>query len=76
VLAWLLSHGIRPMLGGSRVDQLDSALDGVALRLTDGQRDRLDTADRYAWANPYPQVQVPSAEVAEPVELPATGRPA
>jgi aryl-alcohol dehydrogenase-like predicted oxidoreductase len=28
VLAWLLSRGVRPMLGGSKVHQLDAALDG------------------------------------------------
>jgi len=54
VLAWLLTQGLRPMLGGSRVDQLDAALDGVALRLTPEQRERLDAADRFRWADPYP----------------------
>jgi len=54
VLAWLLTQGVRPMLGGSRVDQLDAALDGVALSLTPEQRERLDAADRSAWADPYP----------------------
>lgn len=53
VLAWLLSRGLRPMLGGSKVGQLDSALDGVALTLDAGQLHRLDTADRFAWASPY-----------------------
>src|SRR5688572_2720587 len=38
VLAWLRSHGIRPMLGGSKVYQLDAALDGVALELTADQQ--------------------------------------
>jgi hypothetical protein len=42
------------MLGGSKVDQLDAALDGVALRLTPEQRERLDAADRFRWADPYP----------------------
>jgi aryl-alcohol dehydrogenase-like predicted oxidoreductase len=55
VLAWLLSRGIRPMLGGSKPSQLDSALDGVALELNDEQRQRLDAADHSAWATPYPQ---------------------
>ncbi|MEV0560904.1 aldo/keto reductase [Dactylosporangium sp. NPDC050588] len=53
VLAWLLSHGLRPMLGGSKVDQLDSALDGVALALSADQLARLDAADRFDWADPY-----------------------
>jgi aryl-alcohol dehydrogenase-like predicted oxidoreductase len=33
VLAWLLAHGIRPILGGSKLHQLDSALEGVRLEL-------------------------------------------
>ncbi|MET0424093.1 MAG: aldo/keto reductase [Actinoplanes sp.] len=56
VLAWLLSRGIRPMLGGSKLHQLDSALDGVALTLTAEQRERLDAVDRAAWADPYNQL--------------------
>jgi aryl-alcohol dehydrogenase-like predicted oxidoreductase len=44
VLAWFVSHGIRPILGGSRLDQLDAALDAVALDLTADQLERLDTA--------------------------------
>ncbi|WIM94331.1 aldo/keto reductase [Actinoplanes oblitus] len=55
VLAWLLSHDIRPMLGGSKVHQLDSAFDGVALELTPEQVERLDAADRSTWADPYPR---------------------
>ncbi|MET8360805.1 aldo/keto reductase [Micromonospora sp. NPDC005171] len=53
VLAWLLSRGIRPMLGGSKPSQLDSALDGVTLKLDDEQVRRLDAADHSAWADPY-----------------------
>ncbi|MEV0901898.1 aldo/keto reductase [Actinoplanes sp. NPDC049802] len=53
VLAWLLSRGIRPMLGGSKIDQLDSAFDGVALKLDDDQVHRLDAVDRSDWADPY-----------------------
>ncbi|GAB3825323.1 aldo-keto reductase family protein [Dactylosporangium cerinum] len=53
VLAWLLSRGIRPMLGGSKLDQLDAALDGVELKLTPDQVERLDAADRHAWAAPF-----------------------
>ncbi|AGZ43195.1 aldo/keto reductase [Actinoplanes friuliensis] len=55
VLAWLLSRGITPMLGGSKLDQLDSAFDGVALQLSADQLERLDTPDRSAWAAPYAQ---------------------
>lgn len=44
VLAWHVAHGVRPMLGGSKVDQLDAALDAVRLPLTDGQLARLDAA--------------------------------
>jgi aryl-alcohol dehydrogenase-like predicted oxidoreductase len=53
VLAWLLTQGIRPMLGGSKVGQLDSALDGVGLELTAEQVERLDAADSADWASPY-----------------------
>lgn len=53
VLAWLLARGIRPMLGGSKVGQLDSALDGIALALTAEQVERLDATDRSDWASPY-----------------------
>ena len=53
VLAWLLSRDIRPMLGGSKLDQLDSAFDGVALKVTTEQLQRLDAADRSSWASPY-----------------------
>ncbi|GLJ62125.1 oxidoreductase [Microbacterium barkeri] len=42
VLAWLVSQGIRPILGGSRLHQLDAALDAVALELTAAQLERLD----------------------------------
>jgi aryl-alcohol dehydrogenase-like predicted oxidoreductase len=55
VLAWLLARGIRPMLGGSKVGQLDSALDGVGLRLTADQVERLDAVDRSDWASPDPR---------------------
>ncbi|MCL1870899.1 MAG: aldo/keto reductase [Promicromonosporaceae bacterium] len=43
VLAWHVAHGVRPMLGGSKVEQLDSALDAVRLTLTPEQLERLDT---------------------------------
>jgi len=33
VLAWLVARGIRPMLGGSKVHQLDAAVEAVALEL-------------------------------------------
>jgi aryl-alcohol dehydrogenase-like predicted oxidoreductase len=44
VLAWHVAHGVRPMLGGSRLTQLDSAMDAVSLSLTPDQRERLDVA--------------------------------
>jgi aryl-alcohol dehydrogenase-like predicted oxidoreductase len=53
VLAWLLSRGIRPMLGGSKLDQLDSAFDGVDLELSPEQLHRMDAVDRSSWASPY-----------------------
>jgi aryl-alcohol dehydrogenase-like predicted oxidoreductase len=53
VLAWLVSQGIRPMLGGSKPGQLDSALAGVALSLTPEQVERLSAVDRYHWHSPY-----------------------
>lgn len=55
VLAWLLSRGIRPILGGSKLEQLDSALEGVELKLTAEQLERLDAPDRAAWSSPYAQ---------------------
>jgi aryl-alcohol dehydrogenase-like predicted oxidoreductase len=44
VLAWLVAHGIRPILGGSKLHQLDSALAGVRLELPDELRARMDAA--------------------------------
>ena len=46
VLAWLVggSPSITPILGGSRLEQLDSALQGVALELPPELRGRLDAA--------------------------------
>ena len=61
MLAWLIARGIRPMLGGSKVGQLDSALDGVALELTAEQLERLDAVDRHEWADPYPEARSPAA---------------
>ena len=55
VLAWLAAQGIRPMLGGSKMSQLDSALDAMDLTLTADQRERLDAVDRASWADPYPR---------------------
>jgi aryl-alcohol dehydrogenase-like predicted oxidoreductase len=52
VLAWLVSRGIRPMLGGSKLHQLDSALDAVTLQLGPEHLERLDAADRSGWADP------------------------
>lgn len=53
VLAWLVSRGIRPMLGASKLHQLDAALDGVALELSTDQLLRLDAPDHSPWASPY-----------------------
>lgn len=44
VLAWHVAHGVRPMLGGSKVEQLESAMDAVQLRLSEAQMARLDAA--------------------------------
>ncbi|GAB2627325.1 oxidoreductase [Paractinoplanes abujensis] len=55
VLAWMLSRGLRPMLGGSKLHQLDAAFDGVALELSADQVQRLDDVDRADWADPYAQ---------------------
>lgn len=44
VLAWLIAHGIRPILGGSKLEQLESALRGATLELSPEQRARLDAA--------------------------------
>jgi aryl-alcohol dehydrogenase-like predicted oxidoreductase len=42
VFAWLLRHGIRPMLGCSTLEQLDLSLDAAALELPDDLLRRLD----------------------------------
>lgn len=44
VLAWLLTHGIRPILGVSSVDQLDRAMSAATLMLDPEVRARLDAA--------------------------------
>jgi aryl-alcohol dehydrogenase-like predicted oxidoreductase len=44
VLAWLLSRGVRPILGGSKPGQLDEALAGARLELSAEHRARLDPA--------------------------------
>ena len=41
VLAWLVANGVTPILGGSKVDQLDAALAGVRLELAPEQLERL-----------------------------------
>lgn len=42
VLAWLLAHGIRPILGGSKPDQLESTMDAALMILTDDELAALD----------------------------------
>lgn len=42
VLAWLVAQGIRPILGGSKLEQLDSAIAGVSLDVPRQLLDRLD----------------------------------
>jgi aryl-alcohol dehydrogenase-like predicted oxidoreductase len=42
VFAWLLKHGIRPMLGASKLHQLDIAMDAALMDLPDDAVDRLD----------------------------------
>jgi aryl-alcohol dehydrogenase-like predicted oxidoreductase len=44
VLAWLVAHGIRPILGGSKLYQLEAAFDGAALQLSAEQLTHLDSA--------------------------------
>jgi aryl-alcohol dehydrogenase-like predicted oxidoreductase len=44
VLAWHVAHGVRPILGASKLDQLDSAMDAVHMTLTADQLARLDAA--------------------------------
>lgn len=43
-LAWLVAHGIRPILGGSKPYQLEAGIDGAAMPLTPGQLQRLNNA--------------------------------
>ncbi|WP_102193090.1 aldo/keto reductase [Microbacterium aurantiacum] len=42
VLAWQIAHGIRPILGGSKLFQLDAAMDAAAIALTEAELARLD----------------------------------
>ena len=42
VLAWHVARGIRPMLGGSKLEQLDVAMDAVRLELSPEHLARLD----------------------------------
>ncbi|KQZ82331.1 oxidoreductase [Microbacterium sp. Root166] len=42
VLAWHVARGVRPMLGGSKLDQLEAAMDAVRLPLSAEQLARLD----------------------------------
>lgn len=42
VLAWQLAHGIRPILGGSKLDQLEIAMDAAEVALTPEEIGRLD----------------------------------
>lgn len=42
VLAWLITHGVRPIIGASTIAQLDEAMDAVDLELTPDQLARLD----------------------------------
>ncbi|WP_426621956.1 aldo/keto reductase [Microbacterium sp. As-52] len=42
VLAWQLARGIRPILGGSRVDQLDVAMDAASITLSADEITLLD----------------------------------
>lgn len=44
VLAWLLSHGISPIVGASRVDQIDEAMGARSLTLSDQQLRRFSEA--------------------------------
>lgn len=42
VLAWLLAHGIRPILGGSTIPQLDLAMEAALLALSTDEISALD----------------------------------
>jgi aryl-alcohol dehydrogenase-like predicted oxidoreductase len=44
VLAWLIAHGIVPILGGSRLEQLDAAIAGARLELPPEVLTALDAA--------------------------------
>ena len=53
VLSWLVAHGIRPMLGGSKLDQLDLALEARRLRAAGRNGcERLDAVDRLEGRGP------------------------
>jgi len=42
VLAWHVARGVRPMLGGSKLEQLDVAMDAVRMQLSPDQLARLE----------------------------------
>lgn len=44
VLAWLLASGVSPIVGGSRVEYVDEAMDALAVDLTVEQIERLGSA--------------------------------
>ena len=46
VFAWLIAHGIMPILGGSKVEQLDAAIAGARLALPAEVLTSLDAAQR------------------------------
>ncbi len=45
VLAWLVARGIRPMLGGSKVHQLDAAVEAMSLDVPAELLDRMSAVD-------------------------------
>jgi aryl-alcohol dehydrogenase-like predicted oxidoreductase len=52
VLSWLVAHGIRPMLGGSKLDQLDLAIEAAGFTLPAEWVERLDAVDRPEGVSP------------------------
>ncbi|PCE16327.1 oxidoreductase [Microbacterium sp. SZ1] len=56
VLAWLLANGVHPILGGSKLYQLDAALEAATLRLPADALRRLNSVDRTPWSDPYNKI--------------------
>jgi aryl-alcohol dehydrogenase-like predicted oxidoreductase len=56
-LSWIISRGIIPFAGATRVEQMKDNLASVYLRLRDAVIDELDTARAFEPSHPYSMLQ-------------------